>query len=80
MLQLDADPRKDDLLTNNAEWGPSTNQAMIDEIYNFPLKNGGVLGHLIDSTDPDLISKVYIEEKLFETWNHGRIALLGDGE
>ncbi|KAF9392199.1 hypothetical protein CPC16_003510 [Podila verticillata] len=78
MLQLDADPRKDDLLTNNAEWGPSTNQAMIDEIYNFPLKNGGVLGHLIDSTDPDLISKVYIEEKLFETWNHGRVALLGD--
>ncbi|KAF8949566.1 hypothetical protein BGZ52_005565, partial [Haplosporangium bisporale] len=78
MLQLDADPRKDDLLTNNAEWGPSANQAMIDEIYNFPLKNGGVLGHLIDSTDPDLISKVYIEEKLFETWNYGRIALLGD--
>lgn len=80
MLQLDADPRKDDLLTNNAEWGPNANQAMIDEIYNFPLKNGGVLGYLIDSTDPELISKVYVKEKLFETWNHGRVALLGDGE
>ncbi|KAF9310257.1 hypothetical protein BG003_008763 [Podila horticola] len=77
LLQLDADPRKDDLLAN-AEWGPNANQAMIDEIYNFPIKNGGVLGHLIDSTDPELISKVYIEEKIFGTWNHGRIALLGD--
>ncbi|KAG0339545.1 hypothetical protein BG005_003448, partial [Podila minutissima] len=77
MLQLDADPRKDDLLAN-PEWGPNANQAMIDEIYNFPIKNGGVLGHLIDSTDPELISKVYIEEKIFETWNHGAVALIGD--
>ncbi|KAG0020494.1 hypothetical protein BGZ81_009315 [Podila clonocystis] len=79
LLQLDADPRKDDLLAN-AEWGPNANQAMIDEIYNFPIKNGGVLGHLIDSTDPELISKVYIEEKIFETWSYGRVALLGDGK
>ncbi|KAF9327946.1 hypothetical protein BG006_008826 [Podila minutissima] len=77
LLQLDADPRKDGLLTN-PEWGPNTNQAMIDEIYNFPIKNGGVLGYLIDSTDPELISKVYIEEKIFETWNHGAVALIGD--
>ncbi|KAG0335441.1 hypothetical protein BG000_007514 [Podila horticola] len=63
----------------NEEWGPEANKAMMDEISNFPLVEGGVLKDLIDASDKNLISKVYIEEKLFQTWNHGRIALIGDG-
>lgn len=63
----------------NSEWGPEANKATIDEIYNYPVKVGGVLGDLIDATDKDLISKVCIEEKLFTTWNHGRTVLIGDG-
>lgn len=34
---------------------------MIAEIYNYPVKHGGVLGDLIDATDEDSISKVVIE-------------------
>ncbi|KAG0303153.1 hypothetical protein BGZ98_006955 [Dissophora globulifera] len=40
---------------------------------------GGTLGDLIDATPKELISKVHLEEKLFETWTNGRIALIGDG-
>ncbi|KAG0039945.1 hypothetical protein BGZ82_006058 [Podila clonocystis] len=63
---------------NNSEWGPEANKSMIDEICEFPITHGGVLRDLIDATDSDLISKVYIEEKLYQTWNHGRTALIGD--
>ncbi|KAI1293403.1 hypothetical protein EDD11_008426 [Mortierella claussenii] len=31
------------------------------------------------ATPKDLISKVYVEEKMFETWYHGRTVLIGDG-
>lgn len=63
----------------NSEWGSEANKSAIDEGYNYPIKVGGILGDLIDATDKDLISKVYQEEKLFKTWNHGRTALIGDG-
>lgn len=38
------------------------------------------MGDLFEATPDDLISRVYLEEKLFETWQHGRTALIGDGE
>ena len=48
-----------------------------------PLNTGvdsyGTLGDIIDSTPKDLISKILLEEKFFETWHHGRIVLMGDG-
>ncbi|KAG0099231.1 hypothetical protein BGZ93_008616 [Podila epicladia] len=78
MLQL-GDKASADMMFRNSEWGPEANKSMLDEIYNFPIKNGGILGDLIEATDKDLISKVYVEEKLFQTWNHGRVALMGDG-
>ncbi|KAG0318430.1 hypothetical protein BG000_004245 [Podila horticola] len=68
-----------EMFFRNSEWGPEANKTTIDEVYNYPLKEGGVLGDLIDATDKDLISKVYYEEKLFTTWNHGRTVLIGDG-
>ncbi|KAF9296576.1 hypothetical protein BGZ74_010258 [Mortierella antarctica] len=77
-IQLDRATAKD-MMFRNSEWGPEANKAMIKEVYNFPVKQGGVLGDLIDATDKDMISRVYIEEKLFRTWTHGRTALIGDG-
>ncbi|KAF9320142.1 hypothetical protein BG003_007123 [Podila horticola] len=68
-----------DMMFRNSEWGPEANETMIEEISDFPTQHGGVLGDLIDATDKSLISKVYIEEKLFETWSYGRTALIGDG-
>ncbi|KAG0255405.1 hypothetical protein BG011_005151 [Mortierella polycephala] len=62
----------------NSEWAPEMNEAMLKEYYNDPCPYGGIMGDLIDATPKDLVSKVFVEEKLFETWFHGRTVLIGD--
>ncbi|KAG0204434.1 hypothetical protein BGX28_003616 [Mortierella sp. GBA30] len=65
----------------NSEWGPEAADAMCNEVRHFPIPNGGkptILGTLIDLTPKNLISKVTLEEKVFDTWYSGRSVLLGD--
>ncbi|KAG0245537.1 hypothetical protein B0O80DRAFT_503423 [Mortierella sp. GBAus27b] len=62
----------------NIEWGPEANEAAIKEVRNFPCTLGGTMGDIIDMTPKDRISRVFLEEKLFETWYHGRVVLIGD--
>jgi hypothetical protein len=38
------------------------------------------MGDLIRDTPPDLISRVFLEDKVFKTWYHGRTILIGDGK
>jgi hypothetical protein len=59
---------------------------MIESVRPFPIPAGReglggkkTLGDLIDKTPRDNISKVFLEEKLFETWFYGRAVLIGDG-
>jgi len=53
---------------------------MIKEFYDRPNPYGGIMGDFIDATPPEMISKVFLEHKLFTTWHHGRAVLIGDGE
>lgn len=56
---------------------------MCDQTRGFPIPIGNgltTLGDIIDLTPPDLISKVALEEKVFETWFSGRVVLMGDGK
>lgn len=56
---------------------------MCKEVRDFPVPGGNgqlVLGDLIDRTPKEYISKVMLEEKLFDTWYGGRTVLLGDGK
>jgi len=81
---LDEETSKDNDSFRNSEWGPEAAQSMCKEVRDFRLP-GGVnndltMGELIDNTPPHLISKVMLEEKLFETWYHGRTVLIGDGK
>ncbi|KAF8946742.1 hypothetical protein BGZ47_011486 [Haplosporangium gracile] len=65
----------------NVEWGPNAAQAMMDKTRDFPIIFGDgkrTLGDMYDLTPKDLISKVSLEEKIFETWSGGRVVLLGD--
>ncbi|KAF9418487.1 hypothetical protein BGZ94_009689 [Podila epigama] len=73
----------------NTEWGPESAQSMCKEVEDFVLPSyahiendrgtrGLLLKDLIALTPKDRISKVMLEEKLFETWSGGRIVLLGD--
>ncbi|KAF9900784.1 hypothetical protein EC991_006887 [Linnemannia zychae] len=61
----------------SADWVAQDNQKMMDSIRHFKTPFG-TLGDLFDSTQTDRVSKVFFEDKLFETWNHGRVVLIGD--
>ncbi|KAK3830313.1 MAG: hypothetical protein J3R72DRAFT_456226 [Linnemannia gamsii] len=66
----------------NSEWGAYPAQTMCEETRDFPIELSDgktrTLGDLYDLTPKELISKVMLEEKVFETWHHGRAVLLGD--
>ncbi|KAG0093805.1 hypothetical protein BGZ92_001550 [Podila epicladia] len=62
----------------SSEWGPEVNEALIREVSNFKTIHGD-LGSLIGQTPKDKISRVFLEDKMFETWYHGRVVLIGDG-
>ncbi|KAG0282407.1 hypothetical protein BGZ96_000518 [Linnemannia gamsii] len=60
-----------------SDWVPQQNQKMMDSIRHFKTPYG-TMGDLFDVTPIEGVSKVYFEDKLFETWNHGRTVLIGD--
>lgn len=62
----------------NSEWGPESNEAMIQQLRELPCPWGGSMRDIVDATPKRLISKVFLEEKMFVTWYHGRTVLLGD--
>ncbi|KAG9069061.1 hypothetical protein KI688_009952 [Linnemannia hyalina] len=81
MAQIKSESEANQLRLSSTEWGPEAAESMIKEVHDFPIKLGGgagVLGDIIDATPPDVVSKVMLEEKLFEQWSHGRIVLIGD--
>lgn len=83
MAQVKSESEANQLRLSNTEWGPEAAESMIKEVHDFPIKLGGgagVLGDIIDATPPDAVSKVMLEEKLFDQWSHGRIVLIGDGK
>ncbi|KAI1321058.1 hypothetical protein EDD11_008639 [Mortierella claussenii] len=77
---LDKETSKDNDSFRNSEWGPEAAEAMSNDVRNFPvpggLNNDLTLGDLIDETP--YVSKVMLEEKIFDTWYHGRTVLIGD--
>ncbi|KAF9557714.1 hypothetical protein EC968_007508 [Mortierella alpina] len=62
----------------NSEWGPESIESMVTQVSHHKVPFGGTLRDLIDATPKNLISKVFLEEKCFETWHYGRTVLLGD--
>ncbi|KAF9543218.1 hypothetical protein EC957_001093 [Mortierella hygrophila] len=61
----------------SSDWITQDNQKMMDSIRHFSTTYG-TMGDLFDVTQSDRVSKVFFEDKLFETWNHGRVVLIGD--
>ncbi|KAF9119294.1 hypothetical protein BGW39_000398 [Mortierella sp. 14UC] len=76
--QLDSLDSAERQKLKNAEWSSESNDAMIAEVKDFLIPLGGTLGDLIEATPREIISRVFLEDKMFETWNYGRVALLGD--
>ena len=65
---------------HSSEWGPESNPEFIEKVKDFRVPGGGTLGNLINATPEANISRVFLEEKLFETWSYGRTVLIGDGK
>ncbi|KAF9999026.1 hypothetical protein BGZ79_007338 [Entomortierella chlamydospora] len=59
-------------------WGPEAVEAMLQEFENFPCALGGTMKDIFETTPRNLISKVFLEEKVFQTWHNGRSVLMGD--
>ncbi|KAG0022377.1 hypothetical protein BGZ81_008549 [Podila clonocystis] len=67
----------------NSQWGPEAAEAMAKEVRDFKVpggKDGTVLtlAAYLDKTPKNLISKVMLEEIVFDTWYGGRTVLIGD--
>ncbi|KAF9125791.1 hypothetical protein BG015_004826 [Linnemannia schmuckeri] len=77
IIQLGVKEIADDQF-KSSDWIPQQNQKMMDSIRHFKTTYG-TLGDLFDSTPIDRVSKVYFEDMLFETWNHGRTLLPSSG-
>ncbi|KAG0293469.1 hypothetical protein BGZ96_002811 [Linnemannia gamsii] len=76
VVQLGVSETADEQL-NCTDWVPQQNQKMMDEIRHFKTIYG-TMGDLFDATPLQGVSKVFFEDQMFETWNHGRTVLLGD--
>ncbi|KAG0065292.1 hypothetical protein BGZ90_001833 [Linnemannia elongata] len=63
---------------NLSEWGTESSDAIPDDWRKFPCPIGGTMGDLFDQTPREVVSKVVLEEKLYQTWYHGRVLLIGD--
>ncbi|KAF9394797.1 hypothetical protein BGX21_010222 [Mortierella sp. AD011] len=74
--QLGSEESEDEMF-RNSEWGPQSNEAMISEVKDLRIPTG-TLGDLIDATPKEYISRVFLEDKLFETWHDRRVVLIGD--
>ncbi|KAF9575174.1 hypothetical protein EC968_004110 [Mortierella alpina] len=61
-----------------SEWGPEASAEMANFVRHQPSPFKGTLGDIIDKTPKELISKIMLEEKYFESWYDGRVVLLGD--
>ncbi|KAF9147810.1 hypothetical protein BG015_010490 [Linnemannia schmuckeri] len=63
-----------------SEWGPHAAKEMADYVRHLsnPFLEGGTLGDVIDHTPMELVSKIMLEEKFFESWYEDRVVLLGD--
>ncbi|KAF8946746.1 hypothetical protein BGZ47_011490 [Haplosporangium gracile] len=79
---LDMESSKDNDAFRNSEWGPEAAQTMCEQVRDFPIISGSekgvTMGDLFDWTPKDLISKVMLEEKVFDTWFDCRTVLIGD--
>ncbi|KAF9198677.1 hypothetical protein BGZ49_000424 [Haplosporangium sp. Z 27] len=62
----------------NSEWGPEAIDAMISEFQDLPCAFSGIMKDMFDTAPKNLISKGFLEEKVFQTWYSGRSVLIGD--
>jgi hypothetical protein len=78
VIQLTAKESEEEQF-RNSEWGPEANESLIRSVAHFKTPYG-TLGELINATPKDTVSRVFLEDMLYQTWHHNRTVLIGDGK
>ncbi|KAF8932601.1 hypothetical protein EDD21DRAFT_379031 [Dissophora ornata] len=78
VMQIDSPAASKEVAFRNSEWDSDADDSIMHKVYDSKTPVGGVVRDLVSATPKDNLSKIFLEEKLFETWYHGRIVLLGD--
>ncbi|KAF9945337.1 hypothetical protein BGZ65_010864 [Modicella reniformis] len=92
--QLDSNAAKDITQLRKERLSPEAKEKFLKDVRDFHIKpddnerntpqgnnnnnNQPTLGDLLDATEPGLVATILLEEKMFETWYHGRTVLIGD--
>ncbi|KAG0015131.1 hypothetical protein BGZ80_010034 [Entomortierella chlamydospora] len=78
ILQIDSAAASRDAMFRLSDWGSEGDEGVMSGAYDKVAPTGGLVRDLFDATPEEEISKVFLEEKLFKTWYHGRTVLIGD--
>ncbi|KAG0368960.1 hypothetical protein BC939DRAFT_503881 [Gamsiella multidivaricata] len=78
IVQIESGSASRDAMFRNSEWGSDADDSLMQKTYEYTTPVGGVIRDLINATPKENMSKTFLEEKLFETWYHGRTVLIGD--
>lgn len=75
---MDPTTFNDKEMTKLAEWDRQSFNPDSEKWRDYATRIGGSMADIINLTPTDSIAKVLFEEKLFDTWYHGRVVLIGD--
>ncbi|KAF9346516.1 hypothetical protein BGX26_001959 [Mortierella sp. AD094] len=78
ILQVESTAASRDALFRNSDWGSEGDEGVMHSAFDKVTPIGGTVRDLFEASPKEEISKVFLEEKLFETWYHGRTVLIGD--
>ncbi|KAF9408657.1 hypothetical protein BGZ76_005816, partial [Entomortierella beljakovae] len=67
-----------EMQSRSSGWSEDSSDSIITPFRDFPSPTGGTMGDIFDATPKELTSKIFLEEKIFKTWHHGRTVLIGD--
>ncbi|KAF9170401.1 hypothetical protein BGX21_005283, partial [Mortierella sp. AD011] len=66
------------MVFRKSNWGPEAVDDMVNEVKHLATGYGATIGTLVSYTSKESMARVWAEDKVFNTWHHGRIVLIGD--
>ncbi|KAF9896025.1 hypothetical protein BX616_008294, partial [Lobosporangium transversale] len=77
-IELDPATAANAKVTEASEFGFQNTEPVVKCFREVPCPFGGTMGELVDATEDNMKARAFVEEKVYETWFHGRTVLLGD--
>ncbi|KAF9342269.1 hypothetical protein BGX26_007928, partial [Mortierella sp. AD094] len=78
ILQIESTVASKDPTLRNSDWGSEGDEGIMHSAFDKVTPIGGTVRDLYNISPKEEISKVFLEDKMFKTWYHGRTVLIGD--